>query len=103
MNAYYNNRTNVYNLPERRENRAFAEKNVSFFELIISIAEAIFSDSAIVSVLKVLAGIACVGFFALTVGMVVSGVVSLLLGAVICLVLFAAVAFIFADDLSEKK
>ena len=103
MNACYNNRRNVYNRPERRENRAYAEKNVGFIELLISIMEAIFSNSAIVSVMKVVGGIACVGFFALTVGMVVSGAVSLIAGALICLVLFAAVAFICADELSEER
>ncbi len=102
MNACYNNRSNVYNRPERRNDRAFAEKNVGFFDIIISIMEAIFSNSAIISVLKFLGGIACVGFFALTVGMVVNSVISLVSGVVICLVLFAAVAFIFADELSEE-
>ena len=101
MNACYNNRKNVYNRPERRDNRAFAEKNISLVEVFISIMEAIFSNSAIVSALKVATGIACVGFFALTVGMVVSGSLSILLGALICFVLFAAVAFIFADELGE--
>jgi uncharacterized membrane protein len=97
MNACYNNRRNVYNHTQRREVRPYTEKNVSFFALLISIMEAILSNSAIVSVMKAVCGIACVGFFALTVGMVVSGALSILAGALICIVLFGAVAFIFAN------
>ena len=103
MNACYNNRRNTYNYPQRKEIRPVARRNVGLLEMIIAIMETIFSNSAIVSVLKVIGGIACVGFFALTVGMVVSGAVSLIAGALICLVLFALVAFIFADELSEER
>ena len=103
MNACYNNRRNAYNYSQRKEIRPVARRNISFFELIISIMEAIFSNSAILSTMKVAGGIACVGFFALTVGMVVSGALSIIAGALICLVLFGAVAFIFADELSEEN
>ena len=103
MNACYNNRRSTYNYSQRKENRPVARRNVGLLEMIISIMEAIFSNSAILSVMKVAVGIACVGFFALTVGMVVSGALSIIAGALICLALFGAVAFIFADELSEER
>lgn len=94
---------NVYNRPEVRKNRAYSKKTVTVVEVIISIMKAIFSNSAIASVIKVASGIACVGLFALIVGMVVTGNISLLLGTAICLALFGAVAFIFSDELSEES
>ncbi len=102
MNACYNRR-NVYNYPARKETRPATRRSAGFFQLLISIIEAIFSNSTILSTMKVAGGIACVGFFALTVGMVVSGALSIIAGALICLVLFGAVAFIFADELSEER
>lgn len=102
MNACYNNRRNTYNYSQRKEIRPAARRNVGLLEMIIAIMETIFSNSAILSVMKMAGGIACVGFFALTVGMVVSGSLSIIAGALICLALFGAVAFIFADELSEE-
>lgn len=102
MNACYNNRRNVYNYPQRKKIRPAARRNAGLFAMIISIMEAIFSNSAILSAMKIAIGIACVGFFALTVGMVVSEALSIVAGALICFALFGVVAFIFADELGEE-